>query len=164
MFAHLLVKLRLHQLKFTGTPSLIDPRLEQAIHTDNDEPTLAGNSLDPVVLESLRCPRTKVDCEGAILICPDALGIGVEARKLLIALEHEAGLRIVDRSCPKVCNGRIGRDFELIGLRAVKGLTVRINVGLNSLPFSMPMEAKRPRVSTSSISNGSYWMISSRWW
>jgi hypothetical protein len=40
----------LHHLNLTGTPGLVDPRLERSVHAKDDEPALAGNSLDPVDL------------------------------------------------------------------------------------------------------------------
>ena len=56
-------------------------------------------------------------------VLPPTVGI------LLVALEHGAGLRIVDRDGPEIAHGRIGGNVQLVGLGAVEGLLLRIDVG-----------------------------------
>ena len=49
-----------HQLDFPDPPALVEVRLQWAIETQDCEPPLAGDGLDPVALLTRRSLRTKV--------------------------------------------------------------------------------------------------------
>ncbi len=95
----------LHQLDLTRSPSLIDPGLEGGVHAKDNEPALAGNRLDPVILVPLGRLEPEVDRVGSIAVLLEALGVdGLPALNLvlgngdnLVALDADIGDIVVHR-------------------------------------------------------------------
>ena len=58
----------LHQLNLTWPPGLVEPGLERTIQPQDDEPALALNGLDPVLLPALGRLRSEIDIDGSVLV------------------------------------------------------------------------------------------------
>lgn len=118
-----------NQHDFTRPPGLLKPWFERAIHSENDEPALAGNGLEPVVLVSLGSLRGEVDVSRAVIVVLDPLGLATDGGEELAGLEHRTGLCVVNRDCPEVIDRRICWNVQLVGLSAIEGLFDGIDIG-----------------------------------
>ncbi len=58
----------LHQFNLTRSPEFVVPRLSRAVETQNNEPTLAGNSLGPVRLLAGRCLWAEVEIDRPVVV------------------------------------------------------------------------------------------------
>ncbi len=73
----------LNQLKLTGLPCLVEPRLQWAVQAKEDVPTLAGNCLHPVGLMSLRRGRAEPDIHRCVGVHDDAFLLAADTGELL---------------------------------------------------------------------------------
>src|ERR1700733_11549900 len=92
----------LHQLKLTGLPSLVKPRLQRPVQAQEDIPTFVGNSLYPVGLMALRCGGAKPDIYRGVRVHDDTLCLATDAGELFISLQHRAGLIVIDDEWPEI--------------------------------------------------------------
>ena len=117
------------QLDFPRPPGLVKPGHERAIHAQDHKPAFTLGGFQPVVLVPLGRPGSEIDVVGTVIVGSDALGLTADGREGLAGLQHRARLAVVNRHCPEVVNRHIGRNVQLVGLAAVKGLLFRIDKG-----------------------------------
>jgi len=75
------------------------------VHAQYDEPALARDGLDPVLFPTFRRFRGKVNVDGAVLVLLWLSDIAVDARELLIGLQHGARLIVVQSKEPSAFAG-----------------------------------------------------------
>src|SRR5580658_3068194 len=118
-----------HQFELARFPSLVEPRLQWAIETNEDVPAFAGNGLHPVGFMSRRRGWAEPDIDRGVGIDDEAFLLTADAGELLVGLEHRTGLVVVGNEGPEVLGGDVGRQVDFVGLAAVERVALRIGDG-----------------------------------
>ena len=116
------------QLRITGLPGLVVEGLKRAIQAKDGVPPLAGVGLDPVILLTVGCLRTEIHVVGTIGVLLQSFLVAVDARETLVGLQHAAGLVVAEREGPEVLGGNVRRQVDLVGLAAVEGIAVLVQI------------------------------------
>ena len=117
-----------HPLNILQLPRLLEERFQRAVETEDREPALAGDGLDPVLL--LACGHL-----GAEVNVHRAIGVNLRAAiqadrgKLLAILQLGPAERIVNQHRPEILGGHLGRNVELVVFRAIEEVARAILVG-----------------------------------
>ena len=136
-----------HQFNLTGTPGLVEPGFGWAIETQEGEPALAGNRLDPVRFLAGRRLRAEVEIDRPIFVLDHLVAGVVLAGVRLAGLEFGASLRVIDHHGNELQGGRILGQVQLVVLAAVKGIAVCVQVAPGVLrPCADQLHRHRRRV------------------
>jgi hypothetical protein len=123
----------LHQLDLIWSPSLVEPRLQRAVETEDHIQAFARDGLRPIVFMTGRDGWCEINVHRGIRIDDDALFLTPNARELPVGLEFRARLIVIDHQRPEVLGRDVRRKMQLISLAAIERSTclppVRVSEG-----------------------------------